>query len=193
MRRRPIRAIERAGREAGYTGCDRNNSLVFRSRTVPHHGPPCGTNNTSKLAGRQRYGTSRAPNQSGVTYMAEQVHPLPAAGAPDNRSLSDVVQGVLPDVRNIVRAEIRLDHSELLEKARGGGRTAAILVSAAVVGLLSAACLIATCIALMTLVLPFWASVLIVGCVLGLVAAGLYAAGRTRLDVFEPALRKREA
>ena len=107
-----------------------------------------------------------------------------AAEAP--RPLREIVQDILRDIGRIIQAEIRLAKNELSEKARKAGMAAGFLGAAAVTGLLSAACLVTTCIAALTLVMPLWLAALIMGILLGFAAAGAFAVGRTRLSQIDP-------
>ena len=102
------------------------------------------------------------------------------------RPFSDIVRNILQDVSHIVRAEILLARSELTEKLAGAKKGAGAIGTAAVAGLLSAACLVTACIAALTLVLPLWLAALIMGVFIGIIAAAAFAAGRARLSEIDP-------
>jgi hypothetical protein len=118
--------------------------------------------------------------------MAERADASSYLSGADDRSLTDIIRSVLNDVGNIVRAEIRLGRTELIEKAREAKRPAALLCAASIAGFFAMACLIATCVAVLALVLQVWASALLTGVLLGLLAAGLYSYSRRRLQKFDP-------
>src|SRR5689334_14421804 len=114
--------------------------------------------------------------------MAERAYAPTSTEILEGRSLPEILRSVLRDVENIVRAEVRLGRAELMEKAHHVKRTGAVMGAAAIAGFFSAACLIATFIALIALALPLWVSTLIAACLLGLGAIALYAKVRSRLD-----------
>jgi hypothetical protein len=99
----------------------------------------------------------------------------------EQRSRSELFSDVMRDVGFMVRAELRLARTELTEQGRKAGRAAGLFGGAAVMGLLAGACFVTACIAALALLLPLWLAALAIGILLGIVAAGTYAAGRERL------------
>jgi uncharacterized membrane protein YqjE len=107
-------------------------------------------------------------------------------GGPDGRSLGGIVQDILLDIQNVLRAELRLARVEVAEKARRAASAGGLLGGALVAALLGAGSLVAAVIAALALVLPVWAAALIVTALL-LGGAGLcYALGRARLRHLNP-------
>lgn len=100
----------------------------------------------------------------------------------EGRPLSVIVSAIVADIQNILRDEIRLASSEFKDKARQSKKAAVFLGGAAGMGLFSAACFIATCIAALALVLPVWLSALIMGVLLAAGAGGAFILGRMALD-----------
>jgi uncharacterized membrane protein YqjE len=99
---------------------------------------------------------------------------------PESRSLSEIVQDILADIQNIIRAEIRLARTELNEKAQKIKLAAGFFGVAAIFGLMGAFCFLAACVAALALVMPFWLSALLIAIALFAMAAGAYIAARNR-------------
>lgn len=108
------------------------------------------------------------------------------AGIANQRSVSELFGDVARDIQNVMRAEVRLARTEFSEKARRAGRAGGMLGLAGVTGGLAAACFVTACIAALTLVMAVWLSALVMAIVLGLVAAGAFVAGRSRLRQVDP-------
>ncbi|HEX8985907.1 MAG TPA: phage holin family protein [Bryobacteraceae bacterium] len=104
----------------------------------------------------------------------------------ESRSLGRIVQDILRDFQEILRAELRLARAEMSEKARIAARSGVLLGGAAVCGLLAAGALVACVIAALALAMPVWAAALIAGVVLAIVAGAAFAMGRARLKTVKP-------
>jgi uncharacterized membrane protein YqjE len=102
------------------------------------------------------------------------------------RSLGEILQDILHDFQEMVRAELRLAQAELSEKARKGAKSGMYLGMAAIAGFLAAASLVTCMIAALAIVIPVWASALSIGVLLGIFAGGLFGAGRQRLRRINP-------
>jgi uncharacterized membrane protein YqjE len=109
---------------------------------------------------------------------------------PENESTRSILQDVMNDVSNIMRAEVRLARAEIREDLQAVTRTATMLGGAAVSGLLAAGALTACVIAALALVMPVWLAALIVGVFLALVAGGFFAGGRARMKQIKPPLQE---
>jgi hypothetical protein len=107
-------------------------------------------------------------------------------GTANQRSVGQLFGDVVRDIQNIMRAEIRLARTEFSEKAKRAGKASGMLGIAGVTGGLAAACFVTACIAALALVMAVWLSALVVGIVLGLVAAGSFVTGRNRLRRVDP-------
>jgi len=105
---------------------------------------------------------------------------------PETRSPAEIVQDVLRDVSDIVRAEIRLARTEMTEQAQKAGQAAGFFAGAAVCGLLAAACLTACIIALIALVTPVWVAALLTCIFLVCIAAAVYHGAQLKLKGFQP-------
>jgi uncharacterized membrane protein YqjE len=108
------------------------------------------------------------------------------ANSIEERSTADIMQTVVRDMGDMVRAEIRLARAEMTEKAKKAGVGAGLMGGAAVVGLLAGASLTAAAIAALALVLPVWASALIVCVLLACLGGALFAAGRSKFKAVQP-------
>lgn len=96
-------------------------------------------------------------------------------------STRDILQDVLSDVTNIVRAEVRLARAELKDDMRSAGRAGGMLGAAAICGLLTAGSLTTCVIAGLALVMPVWLAALLTALFLACIGGALYAGGRGRL------------
>jgi len=104
-----------------------------------------------------------------------------------NRSFADILQDVLTNVQDIVRAEVRLAKAELgedLKRARSGGL---LLGAGAVAAIFCALFLSLACVYALSLVMPEWAAALIVAALLGVAAAVTVILGVKRFKSIEAA------
>ena len=81
----------------------------------------------------------------------------------------------------MISAEFRLFRAEIDEKIGAAAKAGGMLGIAAVTGLLAGACFVTACIAALAMVMPVWLAALLMGILLGLMAAGSFVLGRTRL------------
>lgn len=104
-----------------------------------------------------------------------------------DRSISEVLQAIVADVQGIMRSEVRLAKTELREEAVKT-KTSAIWLGAGTAASLFATLflLLAVMLAIAT-ALPAWASALIVGAALAVVAAAALAGGMRRFRTIHPA------
>jgi hypothetical protein len=103
------------------------------------------------------------------------------------RSIPEILQDVLTNIQDIVRAEVRLAKAELgeeLSRARSGG----ILIGVgAVAAIFSALFLLLACVYALGLVMPIWAAALIVTAALGVAAAVTLGVGLQRFKTIQAA------
>jgi hypothetical protein len=92
-----------------------------------------------------------------------------------SESVGDLVKDASGEMSQLVRQELRLAQAEMRMKGKRYGRGGGLYGSAAVIGFLALAALVAGGIAALALALPLWGSALIAGGVL-LALAGLLAA-----------------
>lgn len=97
-------------------------------------------------------------------------------------STGELVRRLSEDVSRLVRDELRLARLEMAEKGRRAGTGAGLIGGAGVVALLGAGALVATVILALALVLPAWASALIVGVGLLLIAGLLGLLGKQQVS-----------
>ena len=107
-----------------------------------------------------------------------------------NGSTRAILEDVLRDVTNIVRAEVRLARAELKDDLRTARRSAGLFGAAALCGGLAAASLTACAVAALALVMPVWIAAALTAIGLVSIGGGLYAAGRDRLKKAKPALEE---
>ncbi|MGW0698485.1 phage holin family protein [Streptomyces sp. NPDC002867] len=97
-----------------------------------------------------------------------------------------LVSDASQQISQLVRAEMRLAQAEMTQKGKRLGRGGGLFGGAGLVAVLGLQALVAAAIIALALVLPWWASALIVAAVLFLVAAVLAAAGRKNIKQATP-------
>ena len=110
-------------------------------------------------------------------------------GIPRPRSeqgVGELVAQASQQISDLVRQEMRLAMIEIKDKGRHAGKGAGMFGGAGAVALYGVAALVLAAIAALALVLPLWASALIVGVILLIVAAALALAGRSQVKQAMP-------
>jgi uncharacterized membrane protein YqjE len=103
------------------------------------------------------------------------------------RSIPEILQDVLANIQDIVRAEVRLAKAELgeeLNRARSGGLLIGV---GAVAAIFSALFLLLACVYALGRVMPNWAAALIVAAAVGVAAAVILGLGVKRLKTIQAA------
>jgi uncharacterized membrane protein YqjE len=103
------------------------------------------------------------------------------------RSIPEILQDVLTNIQDIVRAEVRLAKAELgeeLNRARSGGLLIGV---GAVAAIFSTLFLLLACVYALSLVVPNWAAALIVAAAVGVAAAVTLSLGLKRLKTIRAA------
>ncbi|ACY97388.1 phage holin family protein [Thermomonospora curvata] len=103
-----------------------------------------------------------------------------AAGPLKERSTAELLRLLSEQTRELVRQELRMARSELVEKGKRAGRGAGMLAAAALVALYGVGVLLAAIVLLLALAMPAWVAALIVAVVLLAVAAILALLGRSQ-------------
>src|SRR5688572_10758780 len=107
--------------------------------------------------------------------------------AAGSRSIPEILQDVLTNIQDIVRAEVRLAKAELgeeLNRARSGGLLIGV---GAVAAIFSTLFLLLACVYALVLVVPNWAAALIVAAAVGIAAAVTLSLGLKRLKTIQAA------
>jgi uncharacterized membrane protein YqjE len=103
------------------------------------------------------------------------------------RSIPEILQDVLTNIQDIVRAEVRLAKAELgeeLNAARSGGL---LIGMGAVAAIFSTLFLLLACVYALARVVPDWAAALIVAAAVGIAAAVTLSLGLKRLKTIRAA------
>ncbi len=103
------------------------------------------------------------------------------------RSIPEILQDVLTNIQDIVRAEVRLAKAELGEEvsaARSGGLLIGV---GAVAAIFSALFLLLACVYALGLVIPDWAAALSVAAAVGIAGAVTLSLGLKRLKTIQAA------
>ena len=107
-------------------------------------------------------------------------------GAGQNATVGELARQLPEQISRLVREELRLAQLEMTQKGKRAGIGAGMLGGGGVIALYGVAAVVAAAILALTLVLPAWASALIVGGALLLVSAALAALGRKRVQQAMP-------
>ena len=105
---------------------------------------------------------------------------------PVDRSLSDVFQDIIRNVQEIVRSEVRLAKTEILEEVAKAKSGTLMLGAGIIAALFATALLLLMVVYALTLVVPSWAAALIVGGLLAVVASVMIAAGMRQINAVRP-------
>ncbi len=95
--------------------------------------------------------------------------------------VGELVTRASQQISELVREEMRLARAEMTQKGKRYGLGGGLFGGAGLVGVLAAQALVAAAVAALALVLPLWASALIIGAALAAVAALLGLAGRKQV------------
>ncbi|MGW6940331.1 phage holin family protein [Streptomyces xanthophaeus] len=96
-------------------------------------------------------------------------------------SVGDLVSQASQQISELVREEMQLARAEMAEKGKRFGVGGGLFGGAGLVGFLAAQALVGAVIAALALLLPVWASALIIATLLAAVAAGMAAAGKKQI------------
>jgi MFS family permease len=102
------------------------------------------------------------------------------------RPVGDLVKQLAEQTSTLVRREVDLAKAEMTQKGRQAGKGAGLIGAGAVIGLLAAGAITAFLIMLLDGALANWLSALIVGVLLGAIAAALALTGRNRIRRASP-------
>lgn len=109
-----------------------------------------------------------------------------SSAPPESRSLQEIVEAIVRDIQQIMRAEMRLARRELTEKTAQFKSASIFAAAAACAGFLGAACFVTACIAALAAVVPVWLAALLVGILCCGVAIGGFIAARSRFGRIDP-------
>ncbi|MFD8288764.1 phage holin family protein [Streptomyces lavendulae] len=96
-------------------------------------------------------------------------------------SVGVLISRASQQISELVREEMQLARAEMTEKGRRYGKGGGLFGATGVIGLLALQALTAAGIAALALVLPVWASALLITAVLGIVAAVTALAGKKQI------------
>ncbi|MFC9824416.1 phage holin family protein [Streptomyces erythrochromogenes] len=96
-------------------------------------------------------------------------------------SVGVLVSRASQQISELVREEMQLARAEMAEKGKRYGKGGGLFGATGIIGLLALQALTATCIAALALVLPVWASALVITAALGIAAGGTALAGKKQI------------
>lgn len=106
-------------------------------------------------------------------------------GTPD-RSITEVLQDILGNVQSIIRSEVKLAKSEVMDEIAKLKAAAPLLIIGGATALLATLFLVWTLVYLLALVVPLWAAALIVTAVLAAVGGATLSSGIKQLRRVDP-------
>ena len=109
------------------------------------------------------------------------IHPIEP-----ERSTGQIIRDILQDIQEMIHGEIQLAKAELGEKAQRARKAGVLAGTGAVCALFCAGCLLASCIAALSLVMPVWLSALVSAVALAAAAAAMLASAQSRWRELKP-------
>jgi uncharacterized membrane protein YqjE len=103
-----------------------------------------------------------------------------------DRSFSELLQGIIHNVQDIVRSEVRLAKTEIREEAIKAKASLLLLGAGAVTGLFAILFLLLMIVSALALIVPNWAAALIVAVALAVVAGVMLAGGVKSFQKLHP-------
>jgi uncharacterized membrane protein YqjE len=103
-----------------------------------------------------------------------------------DRSFSELLQGIIHNVQDIVRSEVRLAKTEIREEAIKAKALLLLLGAGAVTGLFAILFLLLMIVSALALIVPNWAAALIVAVALAVVAGVMLAGGVKSFQKLHP-------
>jgi len=104
----------------------------------------------------------------------------------DGRSITDLVRDIVYNVQDIVRSEARLAKTEMWEEARKAKAAGIFFGVGSLAAIFALLFLLQTAFLALALILPGWAAALVVGLVLGVIAALVLTVAVNRFKQIHP-------
>lgn len=120
-----------------------------------------------------------------------QVDPFPPPGdygrtGRNDTSIADLLQGIVGNVQNIIRSEVRLAKTEMTEEATATGRAAGVLAGGVVLAMYAVGILLLSAVYALRGPLPDWGAALVVGLVVAAIAGVMVKLGLDRIKHVNP-------
>lgn len=113
---------------------------------------------------------------------------VPDSSVPEEHSLGELVAQMSEQTSRLIRDELRLATAEMTEKGKRAGIGAGLFGGAGLIAAYGVGCLVAAAILAVAGPLPGWASALIIGAVLLLVAGVTALLGKRQVSAATPAM-----
>lgn len=128
-----------------------------------------------------------------MAHRYEGAHRVDGDASADRRSIAELVDDATTQLGRLVRDEIRLAQIETMDRTKGIAKGAGLAGAAGVLAFYGGGALIAAAVLALALVLPAWASALIIGAALLLVAGVLGLIGKKNVTDAAPPIPSRTA
>lgn len=107
------------------------------------------------------------------------------SGSRPERSTGEIMNDIVANAQEIIRAEVKLARVEIKEEARKGLQAGIMFATGAVTGLFALGFLLWAAAFALGLAMAMWAATLIVGVVLGIIAAVAASVGKARWAIIQ--------
>ena len=111
-------------------------------------------------------------------YSAETLDRDAVDGTRTDRSMADLLKGIVENVQNIIRSEVKLAKAEVSEEAAKASKAGRSFGMAAVLGLYAGGFLLFTVFLVLALFMPTWVAALCVTVLAGIGAAVMFSSGK---------------
>lgn len=112
--------------------------------------------------------------------------PPPTGPTPAEPTVGSLVNDLTQQVPELIRSELRLAQAEMTQKGKQAGIGIGMFSAAGLLAFFGLAVLISAAVAALALVLPVWASALIVAAVLLAAAGGVALVGKNKVTAATP-------
>lgn len=99
----------------------------------------------------------------------------------EERSFAAVLRDIVQSVAEIIRSEIRLAKTEMLDEARTAVGSVKWIAGGSVLAFLASMCMVGSAVFALALVMPLWAAALVVAVAVGVVGSVMIVTGLRRL------------
>jgi len=106
------------------------------------------------------------------------------------RSIPELLKDIVGNIQDIIRSEVLLAKTEMREEGGRAARAGSVLLFGGVLGFYALGFLLLCCVYALEMALPAWAAALVVGAVLGIIAAVILKAGSKRIRAVSPTPRR---
>ncbi len=109
-----------------------------------------------------------------------------SGNGPGHRPTRGLIQDIVGNIQEIIRSEVRLAKTEVVEEVAKAGKAGGLIAGAGILALFGFGLVLVTCVAALALIMPVWLAALIMGVAVFVVAGTCYMMGRQRMRNVHP-------